>query len=248
MSDTSLETLMGSQPDRNVPKAEQAYAYLRGAIITMHLKPGSTLIEKEVCRELGISRTPVREAVLRLEREGLLTIVPGDGTFVSKISVHGVVQGHLVRSSLELRMVRLAARAFKPEFEREFELSMFLLQDAHKHGDFDRALGVDDAFHHLLCHMAGFPEVWEIICNATGQLDRVRRRAFLRSGLPQEIETEHRQIFGALREGDENKAHGLLRVHLDDVAYVLEVMRDRDPELLHDEGDISVLAAFQSPA
>ena len=88
----------------------------------MKLAPGETLSEKDTCAELGISRTPMREAVLRLAQEGLVNIVPSGGTFINKIVMKKVIEGHLVRSSLEMRTIRLAARNFDPVHERDLDL------------------------------------------------------------------------------------------------------------------------------
>ena len=225
---------------RGKPKAELAYDFLREAVITMKLQPDSTLAEKELCAQLDISRTPLREAVLRLAQEGLLTVVPGGGTYVSKISLRGVLQGHLVRSSIEFRIVRLAARAYTPDHDRDFELLLYLQADANRRGDYDRALQVDTDFHRLMCRVAGFPDIWQIVHNATGQLDRVRYRAFDKTGLTQEIEVEHRALYDALKSNDGDRAHALLRKHLDDISHVIDFMKSSAPEVLLQEDDLDL--------
>ncbi|PTW58982.1 GntR family transcriptional regulator [Breoghania corrubedonensis] len=229
-----------SNAGRGKPKAELAYDFLRDAVITMKLPPDATLAEKELCAELGISRTPLREAVLRLAHEGLLTIVPGGGTYVNKISLRGVLQGHLVRSSIEFRIVRLAARAYNPEHDRDFDLLLYLQEEANRRGDYDQALRVDTDFHRLLCRVAGFPDIWQIVHNATGQLDRVRYRAFDKSGMTQEIVVEHRALYDALRAKDGNRAHALLRKHLDDISHIIDFVRASAPEALLQEDDLDL--------
>lgn len=232
------------------PKALAAYSHIRHAIITMRIQPGATINEKEICAELGVSRTPMREAVLRLAQEGLVTVVPSGGTFVNNISLRGVIEGHLVRSSLELRMVRLAARSYDAIHDRDFDLLMFLQADAAKRQDYDRFLAVDNDFHRLLCRMAGFPDIWQTIHNATGQLDRVRRTAIPRSGYFDEVEQEHRAIYEAIRAGDARLAHDLLRQHLDDIAAVVEyVVADQPGLIVQEPGfDLSRLDMMLAPA
>ena len=228
------------------PKALTAYNFIRHAIITMKMEPGATISEKETCAELGVSRTPMREAVLRLAQEGLVNVVPSGGTFVNSISLRGVIEGHLIRSSLELRMVRLAARCYDPIHDRDFDLLMFLQADAAKRQDYDQSLAVDNDFHRFLCTLAGFPDVWQTIHNATGQLDRIRRRAIPRSGFFGEVEQEHRAIYEAIRAGDADAAHDLMRRHLDDTAKVVEYIIAEEPDLIvrepgFDRADLDVM-------
>jgi len=231
------------------PKALAAYNFIRHAIITMQMEPGAMISEKETCAELGVSRTPMREAVLRLAQEGLVKVVPSGGTFVNSISLRGVIEGHLIRSSLELRMVRLAARSHDTVHDRDFDLLMFLQGDAAKREDYDQFLAADNDFHRLVCVMAGFPDIWQIIQNATGQLDRVRRTAIPRSGYFDEVEQEHRAIYDAIRAGDANLAHDLMRQHLDDTAAVVEYVAADQPGLIVQEPgfDLSTLDVMLAP-
>lgn len=229
------------------PKAQWVYNLLRAAIITMKLEPGATIREKETCAELGISRTPMREAVLRLAQEGLVKVVPSGGTFVNTISLRGVIEGHIIRSSLELRMVRLAARFYDPAFDKDFDLLMFLQADAAKREDYDRAFATDNDFHRSLCRVAGFPDIWQTIHNGTGQLDRVRRRAYPRSGHFTEVEQEHAAIYEAVKARDEERAHELMRAHLDDIAPIIEFVMDEEPAVIAQEVDRNALSALRSP-
>ncbi|AYD02612.1 GntR family transcriptional regulator [Neorhizobium sp. NCHU2750] len=227
-----------------LPKALWAYNVIRDAIITMKLAPGETLNEKETCAELGISRTPMREAVLRLAQEGLVNIVPSGGTFVNKIVLRKVIEGHLVRSSLEMRTVRLAARNFDPVHERDLDLLIFRQQDAAKRRDIDEAFKVDNEFHRLLCRIAGFPNVWQTIHNATGQLDRVRRLAFPKIGYFEEVIDEHSALYAAIRGHDESEAARLLKIHLGGIFPVVEFVLQTDADIITGEDDAVLLKAL----
>lgn len=249
MPDAMMAMLAATPADaaRGRPKADQAYDHLRQAIITMRLAPGAALPEKEVCAELGFSRTPVREAVLRLAQEGLVDVTPSVGAFVRKIALHQVIEGHLVRSSIELRLIRLAARNGGAGHDGDFDLLMFMQAEARRRGDHDRALSVDMAFHRLLCRIAGFPDIWRVVHAATGQLDRVRRFSYRQAGISEEVEEEHRAIYAALQARDEDRAHRLLRLHLDDVAKVIDYMRESHPESFLPADSPSLMRALLSP-
>ena len=88
------------QIDPALPKTSQVYAIMRSAIVNLHLAPGSIVNEKLICDQLGISRTPLREAILQLQGENLVSVVPNSGTYVSKIDLQSVFDGHLVRDAL----------------------------------------------------------------------------------------------------------------------------------------------------
>lgn len=226
------------------PKALWAYNVIRDAIITMKLAPGETLNEKAICAELGISRTPLREAVLRLAQEGLVSIVPSGGTFVNKIVMRKVIEGHLVRSSLELRTVRLAARNFDPIYDKDFDLLIFRQQDAAKRRDVDEAFKVDNEFHQLLCRIAGFPNIWQTIHTATGQLDRVRRQAFPKAGYFEEVVEDHVALCGAIRRHDEDEAARLLDLHLGGILAVVDYALQTNADMISGEDEIVLLKDF----
>lgn len=229
------------------PKAARAYSEIRSAIITMKLQPGTALQEREICAQLGISRTPMREAVLRLSQEGLVNVIPSGGTFVNTISVRDVIEGQIVREALEMRMVRLAARHYTPDHSREFDLLLFRQQEAAKRGDADEAFAIDNEFHRLICAVAGFPNIWQTIHSATGQLDRLRRRAFPKAGFHDEVLEEHLAIRRAIETHDEACATRLMKAHLSDVAAVLRFVMADDPGIVSEEQDLAVLDMLVAP-
>ncbi|KZC00472.1 DNA-binding GntR family transcriptional regulator [Methylobacterium sp. PvP062] len=222
----------GSALRADLPKAARVYATLREAIIAMQLKPGTRLVEKDLCDELGVSRTPLRDAILRLAQQRLVTVVPSDATFVNKIILDEVIEGQLVRESLELRMVALAAERFEPARQSAFELVLFREADAARRGDNAESFALDNDFHRLLCACAGFPRVWDTIHLATGQLDRVRRNAFPLQNYHVEVLDEHRAIFEALCRRDAEHAVSLLRTHLGGTLNSLRILLAREPDFV----------------
>ena len=99
-----------AQIDRAQPIPEQVYRLLRQSIITLRLPPGATIIEKQITDQLGISRTPVRDALRQLADEGLVTIKPQSGTFVALIDRLQLEEGRVIRRALEIEAIKLAAR------------------------------------------------------------------------------------------------------------------------------------------
>jgi len=221
-------------------KTAQVYELLRDAIIALRLPPDTAIIEKLLCAQLGVSRTPLREAILQLANESLIRIAPSDGTFVNKIVLREVLHGQLVRDTLEARLTRLAARRYQAEFEKDFELALFKQQSAAAREDVDEFFALDNEFHRLVCACAGFPEAWATIHNATGQLDRVRRLAFPLEGHYATVYDEHREMFECIKRRDEVGAAQVFQVQLDSTFPSLTILRTRRPDLLTDDTAVSV--------
>lgn len=226
------------------PKSARAYAEIRDAIITMKLSPGAVLQETEICAVLGVSRTPFREAVQRLAQEGLVSVVPGDGTFVSRITLREVIEGYIVRDSVEARTIRLAARNYDSAFDKDFDLLLFRQQEAAKRDDHDESFRVDDDFHRQLCLVAGFPRLWRTIRTATGQLDRVRRRAYQNERFHAEVLSEHAAIYSALRARDADEAARLMRLHLGDLLAVARDVTESHIGVTAEAGDIALIESL----
>src|ERR1700712_4906511 len=115
---------------------DQAYAVLRAAIVGAELEPGRRLSENQLADLIGVSRTPVRDALARLRDERLVAIVPQLGTFVTYIDEQAIADAHFVREALEVGAIRIAARDADPD----------QLEDLHRNLDAqERAVAADDA-------------------------------------------------------------------------------------------------------
>lgn len=238
MMETQFQSI--DRIDARLPKGMQVYEILRNDIISMRLTPGTNLQEKDICAQLGISRTPLREAFLQLAKEGLIHVVPSDGTFVSKIVPREVLTGHLIRDTTEVRLVRLAARHFRPEFEMDFELNLFRQKAAADRKQTDEFFMLDNQFHQLVCNASGFAGAWATIHAATGQLDRVRRQAFPIEEHFQTVYAEHQAIYQHLRDHDEDAAVAVFQEQLDSAFPSLRLLHATFPDLIAEEGDFDI--------
>ena len=127
---------------------------IRRAIVGLAMPPGSVINEKAVCEQLGTSRTPLREAILKLSDENLVVIVPNSGTYVSRIDLQSVFDGQLIRDALEIKVVRLAALKMSPAFERKLDFNMYQQQRLAAELDYDGFYELDEAFHSMICRPA----------------------------------------------------------------------------------------------
>lgn len=216
--------------DGKEPAPVQAYQALRDAIVRIDLEPGQQLSENELASQMGVSRTPVREALARLRDEQLVRVVPQLGTFVSRISVAAVGDAQFIREALECAAVRLAAeRAGQNDHELLEEL-MAAQERTRAADDVDAFYHLDDSFHHALCDLSRHPAVWTISQRAKSHLNRIRRLSLTVPAYLPEMIDEHRRVVDAVVAGDPDAAELALRYHLRQVLRELPNLREQRPD------------------
>ncbi|OSR65081.1 GntR family transcriptional regulator [Pseudomonas syringae] len=214
------------QLDYRLPKTAQVYELLRSAIISLKLQPGETISEKDLCSQLDISRTPLREAILQLANQKLIIIRPNASTVVSPIKLKDVLEGQLVRETLEMRSVKLAARFFDDRHADAFNTSLLRQRSASQRKATDEFYSLDEDFHKIICECSGYPNLWRLLNGAKGQLDRVRRWAFPVQNHFDEVIGEHEKIASAIMSNDEATAEHLMLAHLDSIFETLQILID----------------------
>ena len=130
--------------------AERAYAELRSRIVTLRLPPGTLLREDELMRELGIGRTPLREAVKRLALENLVAVQPRSGTFVTGVDAADIIHISEVRAELEAQAAELAARRMEPELRERAEAMLEQVRDLERAMETDELMRLDESIHRLI--------------------------------------------------------------------------------------------------
>lgn len=216
------------------PARVQIYASLRQAIVRGDLEPGRQLSENELAGDLGVSRTPIREALARLRDDRLVEIVPQLGTFVSAISQQAVGDAQFVREALECAAVRRAAeRASEDDIARVAE-NLDAQERAQGVGDLDAFYLLDDSFHRALCDLSAHPTVWAVSERAKSHLNRIRRLSLDAPDYLPEMISEHRAVLSALAEHDPDLAEGTLRHHLRMVLREVPRLRAQHPDYFAD--------------
>ena len=137
--------------------AERAYVELRDRIVTLHIAPGTVLREDELMRELGIGRTPLREAVKRLALENLLTVQPRRGTFVTGVEAADIVNITEVRAELEAYAAELAALRMSDEAVELAESLLEEVRELRRPDDQDWLMHFDERIHRFIWEAAGNP-------------------------------------------------------------------------------------------
>jgi len=214
----------------------RAYDALRAAIVGGALVPGARLSENDLAETLGVSRTPVREALLRLREDQLVEAVPQLGTFVTPISIRAVKDAQFLREAVECAAVRLAAERARPDDIAALHDVLRRQEQARDAQDLDGWFQLDDEFHHAVCDLSGRPIAWQVGRRANGHLDRIRRLSLPVPSYLGEMVDEHRRVVDAIDLGDPALAEAALRHHLRMVLSGVPVLRTEQPELFaHDE-------------
>ena len=196
---------------------ERVYTTIKEAILDLKLQPGSPLVEDELARQLGTSKTPVRDALFTLERDGLVTKIPYKGTYVSEISLKDATEIFELRAVLEGLAARLAAAAFGPAELAEGQRLLDAADAARERGDREAASQMGARFHWLILEQAENRRLKPILAKLEEQLRRLRRLSDLRQGRLEKSAREHRAILDALRAGDAFATEAAMRNHLQSV-------------------------------
>lgn len=246
--DAFLASLDTVTLDAAIAKSAQLYDIIRNGIVQLKLHPGAVINEKEICNRLGVSRTPLREAIRQLAGENLVAVVPSTGTRVAPIHIQDAFDGQLVRDALEMRVVRLAAARMTHAHERALAANMAAQREAAAARDFDSFYLLDDEFHRLISECGASPNVWRIINGAKAQLDRVRRLSFPRTNHTTFVLTEHQAIFEALMRRDAERAAAAMQVHLDRVFESVRILIAERRDFFSADAEIAQAAGLHRRA
>lgn len=195
----------------------------------MRLKPGEPLSEKVLTARFGVSRTPVREALMRLSEEGLVDIFPQSGTYVALIPMAGLPEAVVIRQALEGAAVTLAAERADPQHLARLS-AIIARQEMMAHQDDRDGFHVaDEDFHGMMAEAAGHPGLWRLAQQAKNQIDRCRRLTLPAPGRMRRVIAEHGAILDAVERKDQRAAEAAMRAHLSAVLPDSEAVRAQFP-------------------
>lgn len=206
---------------------DAAFASLRQAIIDLALPPGAPLSRAEVALRLGLSQTPVREALSRLQAEGLVTVVPSASTHVARIDLASAAQAQFLRTAVEVEMVRRLAAAPPPALAARLQAMLEEQRALIGQEGFAQA---DDAFHAILYEAAEIGGLWPLVRSRSGHLDRLRRMNLPSPGKMQAVVEEHAAIAQAIAAGDATAAEAALRQNFSATLARIPAVRAQYPD------------------
>ncbi|MBI2938998.1 MAG: GntR family transcriptional regulator [Chloroflexi bacterium] len=191
-----------------------AYRRLRAAIIDFELAPGERLNERALAEQLGVSRTPLREALQRLYRDGLVVLIPRRGAFIARLSPTEVRDLCETNVALQSLLARCAAERGTPAEREALATHLADLEAAAAANDLTRWIQVDPLIHHTLWAMARNAYARQILENAEPKVGRLRRLCIREPGRLGESTLEHHRLVEAVIDGRPQEAEELARQHL----------------------------------
>jgi DNA-binding GntR family transcriptional regulator len=229
--DSTMQTAAERQCrlDRSRHAAPQVVEYLRDRIIALDLVPGALLSRNDLAAQFGLSQTPVRDALMRLEEEGLVDIFPQHKTVVSRIDIASAAQAQFLRRSIELEVVRTLAQARDATLVRQLRATIARQKALLESADFDAFAQTDQGFHRHMYAAADVPDLWETVRRQSGHVDRLRRLHLPIPGKTSEIVGEHTHIVDAIARGNVEAAERCVRKHLSGTMSHVKAIRDRYP-------------------
>lgn len=208
---------------------DKAYHRIKGWIIEFRLKPGSHLSVQDLAKALGISRTPVREALSRLEQEYLVVRAPMKGFDVKALDLKQIEDLFEVRTAVELLAVRQAARRMNPEIKEKLAKSLESTVEWIRKGEKTRSLHLEQNFHIIILEASGNVPLVEIGRGILERIWAIQRFNIITSDVLSTAHEQHMEIFQALCEGNPQRAEAVMRKHMRHTTRELITrLRDKD--------------------
>jgi DNA-binding GntR family transcriptional regulator len=211
--------------------ANRVYLSLKEAILSIGYGPGEILRKGEICAALGVSRSPVAEAVARLAAEGLVDVVPQAGTFVARFSMAEIREGAFLREAIELAAVERVAETVTEDqlalLRRNLRVQKALVED----GDIKGFYALDGEMHAMILSFTGYRRLAQVSETAWLHVNRARQLILPIAGRVAATLAEHRAILAALEARDPAAARAATRAHLRQLLTYLEPLERERPDL-----------------
>ena len=223
-----MDLVISQSADSAARRLEQE---LRRAIIALEIEPGARLSEQEIATRYGVSRQPVREALIALGRTRLVAVQPQRGTVVVKISIRMMLQARFVREAIETAVVRQAASNFDPYSRARIDELLGRQRVAALEGDSEAFRRDDELFHIALAEGAGCPLAWQTTADLKAHLDRACQLSLSGPKPLQALVAQHEEIVAGIDAKDADRAEAAMRVHLTEILLALPKMEAAHPEM-----------------
>ncbi len=217
MTDDSLN----NQPILHQTIQESVADYIRARIMAREYRPGERLVQDELAEQLGVSRTPIREALQKLSSEGYVVLSPHRGASVADFSLEELEEIYSVRIGLESYAAYLAAQRITEEELGELEAHLRKMDRVNERGDVKQLIRLNRGFHVAIYAAARQPRLYDLIIHYLDLAERYRRIFHSLTNRAEHTVDEHQELFDALRCHDADLATQLTREHLEQTASAL---------------------------
>ena len=210
-----MQDNLSMQMNDFLPLRDVVFNTLRQAILTGELKPGERLMEIHLANKLGVSRTQIREAIRKLELEGLVTMIPRRGAEVAQITEKSMNDVLEVRRALDSLCVELACERITQEDTERLGLACEAFEAAVRTGDIKKIARADVELHDIIVQATGNQRLVQLINNLSEQMYRYRFEYIKDSTQHQRLIDEHRMIYESIVKKDKEAASQAAHVHID---------------------------------
>lgn len=237
MNDALLQEVLDAPPvlrpldDFSGSLANKVYLSLKQAILSLAFRPGEIIRKPEICEILGVSRSPVSEAVARLATEALVDIIPQAGTFVARFSMDEIREGAFLRQALELAAVERVAETITKEQLVQLRRNLRVQSASIDDHDFAGFYKLDAEMHEMILSFTGFRRLASLADTSWVHVNRARQLILPAPGRVEATLLEHQAIFAALEARDPARAREATRHHLGQLVTVLEPLVEQRPDL-----------------
>ena len=220
----SLNALSGHLSDR-------VYEALKSAILSLDFEPGAVLRKGPICEALGVSRTPVSEAILKLEADRLVEVIPQSATRVSKMSMKEIREDAFLREALEVAAVEFAAEHRDTDLIDNLKQNIKTQKTQLEDGNFPAFFKTDQDFHNLILACCQIDRLHDTISFVSNHMDRARLMLLPAPGRSADTIKEHRRIVRAIKSADPMAARAAMQTHLRQLIKRLEPLEKERPDL-----------------
>lgn len=210
-----MDSLTKLNLDNYKPLRDVVFENLRNAILDGNLKAGQRLMEVQLAEQLGVSRTPIREAIRKLELEGLVVMLPRKGAYVANMSFKDLIDVLEIRASLEGLAAYLAAERRNDEDIITLERVVNEFEESIKNTDVEEVLKKDVEFHENIFLMANNKKLYQLITSLWEQVHRFRVMYVSNYEASLSLVEEHRRILQAIKEGNCEDAQKYATEHIE---------------------------------
>ncbi|MCO7124699.1 GntR family transcriptional regulator [Sporolactobacillus shoreicorticis] len=227
-----------------VNQQEYAYREIRDRIMNLIYEPGVRISLKQIENDISVGRTPVREALIRLGREGVLETFPQRGTYISKIDLHSAINARYIREHIEQLVVMEATVKLTDDACERFEQIVRQQITFSKKKDHEHFFEKDEDFHRTFYEITDKLEIWDWLQILNTHLNRFRwLRLRVKELQWEKIISQHVNLLKAVSEGDVDEAKFLTSQHLHMMINEKQVLIDQFPDYFIDRSSVS----FQMP-
>ena len=220
----TLDNFQGSLTNRT-------FLAVREAIMELNFLPGEIIRKHDICNALGVSRSPVSEALAKLRNEGLVEVVPQSGTFVSRFSLQDIKEGAFLREAIELACIEILASNISEQQLIDLNRNLKLQKVLAETDDYQGFYQLDAEMHGMIMDFTGYKNLAKVTKTGWVQVDRARQLLLPVDGRLKKAFQEHRAVIKALEQNDVALAREKMRTHLNQLILLLTPLEKKHPHL-----------------